>query len=68
MTVPKKRTPAPTAPPRHGTIPAPLGEVTHHDITSPDVVHKNDRMKLAEQPNEGQPLSHRNRGKAGRKG
>ena len=40
----------------------------HTDITSPDFVHRNDQMKHATKPNEGQPLSHRDRGKAGRKG
>lgn len=40
----------------------------HTDITSPAAVHANDRMKLASKPNGGQPLSHRDRGKAGRKG
>lgn len=40
----------------------------HTDITSPAAVHANDRMKLSSKPNDGQPLSHRDRGKAGRKG
>jgi hypothetical protein len=67
--------PAPTAParsasglPLHGTIPVPFADEPHHHITSPDVVHDNDRMKRASKPNDGEPLSHRNRGKAGRKG
>lgn len=40
----------------------------HTDVTSEAFVHANDRMKLASKPNEGQPLAHRDRGKAGRKG
>ena len=40
----------------------------HTDVTSPAFVHANDRMKLASKPNDGQPLAHRDRGKAGRKG
>lgn len=40
----------------------------HTDVSSPAFVHANDRMKLAAKPNDGQPLSHRDRGKAGRKG
>lgn len=71
--MPKKAAPtsparSASAPPPHGTIPVPFADEPHHDITSPDVVQDNDRMKLASKPNDGQPLSHRNRGKAGRKG
>lgn len=64
----------PPAPPataphqEHGTPPAPHATEPHHDVSSPAVVHANDRMKLSAQPNDGEPLSHRDRGKAGRKG
>lgn len=47
-------------------VPPPTGP--HHDVTSPAFDHANDRMKLAAEPNDGQPLAHRDRGKAGRKG
>lgn len=40
----------------------------HNPVTSPAAVLKNDRMHLAAKPNAGEPLSHRNRSKAGRKG
>lgn len=40
----------------------------HTDITTPAFIHRQDQMKHAAKPNEGQPLSHRDRGKAGRKG
>jgi hypothetical protein len=48
--------------------PAPPKSEPHHDVTSVAFDHANDRMKLAAEPNDGQPLSHRDRGKAGRKG
>lgn len=40
----------------------------HAAVSSPAAVLRNDRMKLAAKPNAGEPLSHRNRSKAGRKG
>lgn len=49
-------------------VPAPAESAPHPDVASSAAVHLNDRMKLASKPNAGQPLSHRDRGKAGRKG
>jgi hypothetical protein len=46
----------------------PLTTEPHHDVKSPAFEHANDRMKLAAEPNDGEPLSHRDRAKAGRKG
>lgn len=48
--------------------PVPPNTEPHHDVTSTTFDHANDRMKLAAEPNDGQPLAHRDRGKAGRKG
>jgi hypothetical protein len=62
----KKHAPLPV--PALGSSPAPQKAEPHHDVTSPAFDHANDRMKLAAEPNSGQPLSHRDRGKAGRKG
>ena len=45
------------------TLDSPVAAVTSHDA-----VRLNERMHLAAQPNKGEPLSHRNRSKAGRKG
>lgn len=61
---------APVQPPRPepDTNPALSKSKPHHDVTSPTFDHANDRMKLAAEPNDGQPLAHRDRGKAGRKG
>lgn len=64
----KKHAPVPSPIPVNGAIPVPTDAEPHHDVSSPDFVHANDRMKLAAKPNDGQPLSHRDRGKAGRKG
>lgn len=49
-------------------VPAPKINAPHPVVTSAAAEHLNDRMHLAAKPNEGEPLSHRNRGKAGRKG
>jgi len=43
-------------------------EPPHEAIVSQAAELKNERMHLAAKPNKGQPLSHRNRAKAGRKG
>ena len=51
-----------------GPSPEPQKSEPHHDVTSTTFDHANDRMKLAAEPNDGQPLAHRDRGKAGRKG
>ena len=64
----RKHAPLQPPAPAHGTIPVPPDLEPHHDVSSPDFEHDNDRMKLAAKPNNGQPLSHRDRGKAGRKG
>jgi hypothetical protein len=40
----------------------------HEAVTSHAAVLLNDRMHLAAKPNKGEPLPHRNRSKAGRKG
>ncbi len=63
---------------KHAPVPSPLSEAEtspgtpknepHHDVKSATFDHANDRMKLAAEPNDGQPLAHRDRGKAGRKG
>ena len=66
--MPKKHVPLHPTLAGHSTIPVQPDSEVHHDITSPDVVHANDRMKLAAKPNDGQPLSHRDRAKTGRKG
>lgn len=57
-------------PPHHEHTEAPAPHVTapHPVVTSPAAEHLNDRMALAAEPNAGEPLAHRNRGKAGRKG
>jgi hypothetical protein len=60
--------PPPAVNPEHGTAPVPPHPETHHDVSSPAAVHANDRKKLATKRNDAQPLSHRDRGKAGRKG
>lgn len=49
-------------------LPAPHLNTPHPVVTSVAAEHLNDRMHLAAKPNDGEPLSHRNRGKAGRKG
>ena len=64
----KKQEPVQSPPPAHGAIPVPPDSEPHHDVASPDFERDNERMKLAAKPNDGQPLAHRNRGKAGRKG
>lgn len=71
----KKKSVTPIAPPPAVAAPpiahAPTAtpeNASHGVVSSPAAVHLNDRMALAAKPNEGQPLSHRNRGKAGRKG
>ena len=66
--MPKKHTPSPPELPEHDTTPAPPETEPHHDVSSPAFEHANDRMKLAAEPNDGEPLSHRDRAKAGRKG
>ena len=63
---------------KHAPVPSPIAEPgpsavapksePYHDVTSTTFDHANDRMKLAAEPNDGQPLAHRDRGKAGRKG
>lgn len=52
----------------HHEAPAPHVAEPHPVVTSPAAEHLNDRMALAAKPNAGEPLSHRNRSKAGRKG
>ena len=64
----KKHAPAPSPLPAADTGPVPPTSEPHHDVTSTTFEHANDRMKLASEPNDGQPLAHRDRGKAGRKG
>lgn len=64
----KTRPPAKTPLPPHLSPDDPLDHEPHGDVSSPSVDHAIDRMKLASKPNDGQPLSHRDRGKAGRKG
>ncbi|MDP1892206.1 MAG: hypothetical protein Q8K55_15050 [Gemmatimonadaceae bacterium] len=64
----KKHTPLPTPLPEAVPSPVPPKTEPHHDVTSTTFDHANDRMKLAAEPNAGEPLSHRNRAKAGRKG
>jgi len=66
--MPKKHAPVPSPRPGHGTIPVPADSEPHHDVSSPDFERANERMEKAAKPNDGQPLSHRDRGKAGRKG
>lgn len=72
MTKKKASIPAPVLehPPQlgHQDAPAPRGTEAHPVVTSPAAEHLNDRMALAAKPNAGEPLSHRNRSKAGRKG
>lgn len=64
----KQHTLLKSPPAEPGASPVPAKTEPHHDVTSPAFDHANDRMKLAAEPNDGQPLSHRDRGKAGRKG
>lgn len=64
----RKHAPRQSPLPEPDTSPVPPTTEPHHDVTSPAFDHANDRMKLAAAPNDGQPLSHRDRGKAGRKG
>ena len=52
----------------HADVPVPHLSEPHPVVTSPAAEHLNDRMHLAAKPNAGEPLSHRNRSKAGRKG
>jgi len=52
----------------HAEAPAPHHAEPHPIVTSPAAEHLNDRMHLAAKPNAGEPLAHRNRSKAGRKG
>jgi hypothetical protein len=61
---------APVQSPLAGPVPGPVPPKTepYHDVTSTTFDHANDRMKLAAEPNGAQPLAHRDRGKAGRKG
>jgi hypothetical protein len=40
----------------------------HEPVTSPAAIQRTERMKVATKPNAGEPLTHRNRSKAGRKG
>lgn len=47
---------------------APQSSESHREVTSPAAEHLNDRMALASKPNAGEPLGHRSRSKAGRKG
>ncbi len=59
----------PTVPEAPGPPAAPGDELhSHPPVVSPAFEHANDRMKLAAKPNDGQPLMHRDRAKAGRKG
>jgi len=62
--------PTPESAPHVGSahVPVPHLNAPHPVVTSAAAEHLNDRMHLAAKPNEGEPLSHRNRGKAGRKG
>ncbi|MFA6167411.1 MAG: hypothetical protein WC700_12410 [Gemmatimonadaceae bacterium] len=64
----KKHAPVPSPLPEADASPVPPKSEPYHDVTSTAFDHANDRMKLAAEPNDGQPLSHRDRGKAGRKG
>lgn len=64
----KKRAPVTSPHLEPDSSPVPPSTEPHHDVTSTTFDHANDRMKLAAEPNDGQPLSHRDRGKAGRKG
>lgn len=64
----KRHTPLPSPLPDPGPGPEPQKSEPYHDVTSTTFDHANDRMKLAAEPNGGQPLAHRDRGKAGRKG
>ncbi len=66
--MPKKPPAKHADPPESREIPAPPDSAPRADVTSSAALHLNDRMALAAKPNDGQPLSHRNRGKAGRKG
>ena len=64
----KKHAPLQSPPVEPGPSPVAQRSEPHHDVTSSTFDHANDRMKLAAEPNDGQPLAHRDRGKAGRKG
>ncbi|MHB1096512.1 MAG: hypothetical protein ACYC3F_10115 [Gemmatimonadaceae bacterium] len=64
----KKHAPVPSPLPEAETSPVTPKHEPYHDVTSTTFDHANDRMKLAAEPNDGQPLAHRDRGKAGRKG
>lgn len=57
-------------PPHLETDEAPVPHSTepHTVVTSPAAEQLNDRMALAAKPNDGEPLAHRSRSKAGRKG
>lgn len=55
-------------PPQPASTPAPIETEPHPKVHSPAVDHERERMKNAAKPNDAEPLSHRNRGKAGRKG
>lgn len=72
MTRKKAPTPLPQLghPPHleHHEAPAPHSTEPHPIVTSPAAEHLNDRMALAAKPNAGEPLGHRSRSKAGRKG
>lgn len=72
MTKKKASTPVPVLehPPQleHQEVPAPQSTVPHPVVTSQAAVHLKDRMALASKPNAGEPLGHRSRSKAGRKG
>jgi len=72
MTKKKASIPAPvlvhTPQLEHQEAPAPPITEAHPLVTSQAAEHLNDRMALAAKPNAGEPLSHRNRSKAGRKG
>ena len=66
--MPKNHAPLHSPLPEYGPTPVPPETEPHNEVVSPAFVHINDRMKLAAKPNDGEPLSHRDRGKAGRKG
>jgi len=68
-----KKTPAAptTVPDDHDVTPSDVIEEAtqaNTEVTSPEAEQLNERMKLASKPNDGQPLAHRNRSKAGRRG
>lgn len=72
MTKKKSSTPVPVLEhppqPEHQDAPVPQSTEPEPVVTSQAAEHLNDRMALAAKPNGGEPLSHRSRSKAGRKG